>query len=67
MGGEAGEHRQHQPARCRGRIELFGHAANPHAVLFQLRNGIQDQAGVAAEPVQLVNKELIEFPAAGVL
>jgi hypothetical protein len=44
VGGEAGQHGQHQPASCRGGIELLRHAAHPDAVLLQLRYSIQDQA-----------------------
>jgi hypothetical protein len=59
--GEAGLHRQHEAAGRDAGVELLGHGANPNARFFRLGHGVQDQPGLASEPVELADEELIEL------
>ena len=60
------EEGEHQAARGGAGIELLGHAPDAHSQLLQFGDGVQNQARLAAEPVQLVNQKLVEFAKPGI-
>ena len=66
MGGEAGQHRQHEAAGGGGGIELLRHAAHADSVLLQLGDGIENEPGVAAQAVQFEDQQLIELVELGI-
>src|SRR3989454_394074 len=57
----------HEPARrCRAVVGL-GRGCDLDAEVFELLDGVEDHAGVAAEPVQLVDQHLPDLPVTRVL
>ena len=54
-------------ARAQVDNAFLGHAADAHAELFEFGDGVQDQAGFSTEAVELVDEELIELAAPGVV
>jgi hypothetical protein len=51
---------EHEAATGGGGIELLSEAFDAHATTFQLGDGFQVEAGIAAQAIQAIDQEVIE-------